>query len=141
MYILDTDHLTFLELGAGREASRLIERLSAVDPADVATTIITYEEQTRGWMAFLSTCRTLTAQVEAYRRLERHLECYRHIPVLGFDQNAAVYYQQIRARKPKIGAMDMKIAAIVVSRSATLLSRNARDFSRIQGLRIEDWTK
>jgi tRNA(fMet)-specific endonuclease VapC len=36
--------------------------------------------------------------------------------------------------------MDLKIAAIVLSRDATLLSRNFTDFSRVTGLQVEDWT-
>jgi tRNA(fMet)-specific endonuclease VapC len=32
------------------------------------------------------------------------------------------------------------IAAIVLTRDATLLSRNLRDFGRVPGLKVEDWT-
>ncbi|WP_148288918.1 hypothetical protein [Kamptonema formosum] len=39
----------------------------------VATTIITYEEQTRGWLSYMGTSRSLEAQVEAYRQLQQHL--------------------------------------------------------------------
>jgi tRNA(fMet)-specific endonuclease VapC len=37
--------------------------------------------------------------------------------------------------------MDLKIAAIALTRDATLLSRNLADFTRIPKLRVEDWTK
>jgi tRNA(fMet)-specific endonuclease VapC len=36
--------------------------------------------------------------------------------------------------------MDLKIAAIVLAHDATLLTRNQKDFSQIQGLKIEDWS-
>lgn len=140
MYILDTDHLSFLEQGTGLEARNLLGRLAHVSPDDVATTIITYEEQTRGWMAYLAKCRTLADQVTAYARLERHLENFRTIPVLGFDQVATVQYQRLRSEKIKTGTMDLKIAAIALARRATLLTRNLSDFRMIRGLRIEDWT-
>jgi tRNA(fMet)-specific endonuclease VapC len=36
--------------------------------------------------------------------------------------------------------MDLKIAAIVLSKGDTLLSRNLSEFGRISGLKVEDWT-
>jgi tRNA(fMet)-specific endonuclease VapC len=36
--------------------------------------------------------------------------------------------------------MDLRIASIAISRGLVLLTRNARDFSKIPELVIEDWT-
>jgi tRNA(fMet)-specific endonuclease VapC len=36
--------------------------------------------------------------------------------------------------------MDLKIAAIVRARGATLLSRNLVDFRKVPGLKVADWT-
>ena len=49
MYLLDNDHLSVLERG-GLEAKRLRRRLQAIPPAEVAATVVRYEEQTRGWL-------------------------------------------------------------------------------------------
>jgi len=37
--------------------------------------------------------------------------------------------------------MDLRIAAIVLSRDATLLSGNLADFREVPGLKVEDWTR
>jgi tRNA(fMet)-specific endonuclease VapC len=139
MWVLDTDHMSLLEWGSGSAAS-LRERLANCDEKQVATTIINYEEQIRGWMAYIAGARSLTDQVEAYRRLRNHLDNYRQIPVLEFDGSAAEIYQQLRRARLRVGTMDLKIAAITISRRATLLSRNRRDFAKVPGLSLEDWT-
>ena len=56
------------------------------------------------------------------------------------DEAAAAAFQRLRRRHRRIGTMDLKIAAIVLSRNATLLSRNLRDFGHIPDLHVEDWT-
>jgi tRNA(fMet)-specific endonuclease VapC len=70
----------------------------------------------------------------------QHLDNYRRIPVLAFDEAAAVVFQRLRRTHLQIGTMDLKIAAIVLSRDATLLSRNLIDFCQVPGLRVENWT-
>jgi tRNA(fMet)-specific endonuclease VapC len=91
-------------------------------------------------MAYLARTRSVAHQVEAYRRLLQHLDNYRRIPVLACDDAAAVAFQQFRRARLRIGTMDLKIAAIAVSRHATLLARNRADFRRVPGLQVEGWT-
>jgi tRNA(fMet)-specific endonuclease VapC len=107
--------------------------------AEVVTTIISYEEQLRGWMAYLARTRSVAHQVETYRRLLQHLDNYRRIPVLAFDEAAAVVLQQLRHTRLRIGTVDLKIAAIVVSHDATLLSRHLADVYQVPGLQFENW--
>ena len=60
-----------------------------------------------------------------------------------FDDNAAEHYAQIRAdltaQGKLIGANDLMIAAIARANKATLITHNTGEFSRVQGLLIEDW--
>lgn len=139
MLILDTDHLSILQRG-GAGAARVRARLARHAPEEVATTIVTFEEQMRGWLAYLARARSLTQQVEAYGRLRTHLDHYRRIPVLDFDEQAAVHVQRLRKERIRMGAMDLKIAAIALAWEGTLLTRNLRDFGRVPGLGIQDFT-
>jgi tRNA(fMet)-specific endonuclease VapC len=139
MLVLDTDHMSLLEWGS-ESSSALRERLADIAPDQVATTIISYEEQMRGWMAYIAQAKSMSQQLQAYRRLRRHLENYRQIPVVEFDEAAIDEFQRLRHARIRIGTMDLKIAAIVLSRKAILLSRNLADFGKVPGLKVEDWT-
>lgn len=135
MYILDTDHLSVLDRG-GIGAQILFQRLAKLAEAEtsqVATPIISYEEQSRGWLSYVAKAQTIEQQVNAYRKLKRQLSNYCAIPVLEFDEPAAQEFHRLKKRYPRLGAMDLKIAAIA-------LTRNSCDFSQISGLSIEDWT-
>jgi len=139
MFILDTDHMSLLEWGSGAVGQRLHQRIHALPEGEVVTTIITFEEQTRGWLAFQARARTLEQQVNAYRKLKRHLDTYLEIGVLEFDTEAAAEFQRLQRLRLRIGTMDLKIAAIALARQATVLTKNSQDFSRVPGLQIEDW--
>jgi ADP-ribosylglycohydrolase len=128
MVVLDTDHLSLLDRESGGAARRLAAHLSAIASEGVATTIINFEEQMRGWLAYLARARTVTDQIEAYGQLARHLRRYARVTVLDFDAWAAVEFQRLRRTHRRLGTMDLKIAAIVVTRQATLLTRNVSDF-------------
>jgi tRNA(fMet)-specific endonuclease VapC len=138
MYLLDTDHVSMVDQDT-RESFNLRRRLSAVPPEEVAVTIITYEEQMRGWLAYIARAKTTSLQVEAYRRLRSHVERYRKIPLIDFDGRAAAEFDRLRQARIRIGAMDLKIAAVALANDATLLTRNFSDFRKVPGLRVEDW--
>jgi tRNA(fMet)-specific endonuclease VapC len=140
MYILDTDLVSLLERGNSKSSQVLRDRVLALPADQIATTVITYEEQMRGWLSFLARSRTLSAQVDAYRRLSRQIHYYGKSIVLPFDEAAAVTFQHLKAGRIRIGTMDLKIASIALSQKATLLSRNLRDFNLVPGLDVQDWS-
>jgi tRNA(fMet)-specific endonuclease VapC len=62
-----------------------------------------------------------------------------------FDQEAALEAARIRidleTRGLVIGPLDLLIAGTAVSRRAVLVTGNIREFSRVKGLRLADWTR
>jgi tRNA(fMet)-specific endonuclease VapC len=120
---------------------RLDERLSALPEGEIATTVVTVEEQMRGWMKRLARAKKLHEQIEVYRRLRRRVELYGWLKILDFDEPAAAEFQRLKKVHRRLVTMDLKIAAITLSLGATLLSRNLHDFQQIHGLKVEDWTK
>jgi tRNA(fMet)-specific endonuclease VapC len=69
--------------------------------------------------------------------LQRYLTAH----VVPFDQGAEQEYDQLIGQKIRIGSMDLRIAAIALSRKLTVVTRNQNDFGRVPGLQTEDWTK
>lgn len=66
------------------------------------------------------------------------------LEVVPFDDAAALAYGSIRATLEKagtpIGAMDMLIAAHAVALGVPLVTNNTREFERVVGLAVLDWT-
>ena len=139
MSLFDTDHMSLSEHG-GIEYERIKARLRAVPPDDVATTIISYEEQTRGWLARIAQMAMPEHQISVYSELKRQLRNYCDIAVVEFDTKAAAEFKRLRQEGIRIGTMDLKIAAIALANNATVITRNTRDFSRVLNLKFEDWS-
>lgn len=67
------------------------------------------------------------------------------LEIVAFDTNAAIKYGNIRTDLEKkgtpIGPLDTLIAAHVKSLELTLVTNNEKEFKRVTGLNIENWTK
>ena len=137
MLVLDTDHL--VELDRGSDSGAVLQRKLEEANDEIATTIISAEEQFRGWLAQIRRQRDPHEQIAAYQRLQRRIEFFAVWRVLSWDSAAADILQDLRRQRIRIGTMDLKIASIVVAHNATLLSRNLRDFHQVPGLQVEDW--
>jgi tRNA(fMet)-specific endonuclease VapC len=129
MYILDTDHLSILQRG-GQTAQALRFRLASLNSDRVVTTIITYEEQTRGWLSYLSKARSMDEQITAYKELQKHIIHYLSIPIISFDLASALEFKKLKKSYSRLGSMDLKIAAITIVNQATLLTRIYRILDR-----------
>ena len=68
-----------------------------------------------------------------------------HLEVLSYDESAAMHYGNIRSdleiKGTIIGVNDLHIAAHARSRALILVTNNTREFERVDGLRLVDWTK
>jgi tRNA(fMet)-specific endonuclease VapC len=67
-----------------------------------------------------------------------------HLQDVPFDREAARESARVRTELEKrgivISPMDLLIAGTALSRGAVLATNNTGEFSRIEGLRLEDWT-
>jgi len=137
--VLDTDVLSIVQRAAGPAYHRLVSRLDDADE-DVAVSIVSFEEQMRGWLAYIARAMFPEAYIEGYAKLHALLQDFSVRPVLDFDQGAAAEFGRLAGLKPRIGTMDLRIAAITIAHEGLLLSKNLADFRKVPGLRVEDWS-
>ena len=138
MIVLDTDHLSVLKYHDS-PLSRILERKldSAREP--IFTSIVSVEEQLRGWLSFIKSQADVARLVVAYRELEIALHFTHGFRLVPFDLSAAEKFAALKRQRIRIGTQDLKIAAMVLANDAVLLSRNLKDFSKVPGLKVQNW--
>ncbi len=139
-YLLDTDHVSILQRQSGQEYAALAARLARESPNDVALSSISFHEQVLGCHTYIIRARTSSDLVRGYEMLERVLRDFAAAIVLPFDASAAAVFDGLLAQRIRIATMDLRVAAVALSRNLTLLTRNVSDFSKVPGLVTEDWT-
>ena len=137
LLVLDTDHFSELERDL-EPGKRLSQRLS-LSVFDKALTVITIEEELRGWLAEIRRRHDLHRQIAPYAKLQRQVETFADWIILPWDADSADLFVKLRHQGLRIGTLDLKIACIALAHDATLLTRNATDFAQVPGLRIENW--
>ena len=80
---------------------------------------------------------------KGYARARAQIEVFSLLPQWPFDRASAERYAELRADLQRqgqlIGGHDMQIAAIALVHGLILVTHNTREFSRVSGLRLEDW--
>ena len=118
MVVLDTDMLSLLQRRQGDRYARLAARIAS-NNEEVYVTIVSFEEQTRGWMASCAGARTPEQYATATRRLNEMRLDFEDRAVLLFDDRAAAEFTRLKQLKVRIGTMDLRIASIVLANAAT----------------------
>jgi tRNA(fMet)-specific endonuclease VapC len=139
-YLLDTDHITILQREAGPEFATLLARIAQHPPGALAFSIISLHEQVLGCHTYINRARIVDEVVRGYAMLAKVMRTFASAPVLPFDAAAAVVCDELLAQRVRVQTMDLRIAAIALSRSLVVVTRNASDFRHVPGLQIEDWT-
>lgn len=131
-FLLDTDTLIFLIKRRPADVAARVDRLPADDVLCMSFV---------SWAELLKGAERSMRKAEVLRQLD-HLA--REIPVMypadaGICQHYAQQSALLKEQGTPIGGNDLWIAAHALALDATLVTHNHREFSRISGLRIEDW--
>ncbi len=130
IYLLDTNICIYL---IKRRPPQVLERFRRCAVGDIGLSTVTLAELQYGVAKSLFPAQNQQALDAFTLPLE----------VVAFDAAAAVAYGPVRAALERqgtpIGALDLLIAAHALSLGVTLVTNNPREFSRVPGLRVENW--
>ncbi len=138
MKAFDTDILTQILRGN----PVYTERVALIPVAEQALPILAAEELLRGRLNTIRQAEAGKAKItieQAYQLFEQTLKDLRELRILSCTPQAEVQYQEWRKQKLRGSTHDLRIAAICIAHSVTLVTRNRRDFEHIPGLSVEFW--
>lgn len=129
-YILDTNICIYI---AKQKPANVLQKFTELQVGEAGISIISYGELFYGAQKSLRSTETLAALEELMRLI---------LP-LPMPVNTGKYYGEIRHELEKqgeiIGGNDLWIAAHALALDLTLVTNNEKEFSRIKGLRLENW--
>lgn len=65
-YLLDTDHISFIQRRSGREFAKLTDRIAQNTPTDFVLSVISFHEQILGAHTFINRAQTKEEIVRGY---------------------------------------------------------------------------
>ena len=132
LYMLDTNICIYL---IKKKSNLLLNRMLAFRTGEIGVSVITVAELQYGVIKSQYKERNLAALEGFLLPLE----------IADFTNEMTVTYGHIRADLERygqpIGPLDTMIASHALALDVTLVTNNSREFARVKGLHIEDWTK
>ena len=136
-YLLDTDMISLLQ----REDEAAQTFLETLPTHEVGVSVVTYQEQVQGRLAWLAKAKTSVEQERAYQLLADTAVFFADFPIVNFSQATTRRFETLKVLKLNVGSNDLRIAATALEIGAAVVTRNLRDYSRVPGLRIETWVE
>jgi tRNA(fMet)-specific endonuclease VapC len=72
--------------------------------------------------------------------LKSTLQLFADVNILDYSFEADELFQNFRRAGIRIGTQDLRIASVILVHQGILLTRNLRDFEKVPGIIIEDWS-
>jgi tRNA(fMet)-specific endonuclease VapC len=124
-----------------RGSPAVVARATASGPAEHAVPAVV-EEVIRGRFATIRQAEAGKGKVtlpQAYELFEQSFRALAAFRILPYTDAADKLVEAFRKGKIRVGTRDLRIAAICIVHGATLVTRNARDYSQLPGLTLDVW--
>ncbi len=137
LWIFDTDHISLWQ----RQHDPIIQRIDAVGVKNITITVITVEEQFRGRLDMIRRADSEAKRIAAYGWMRETTLFFSQISqVLAWSSEAERCHLKLKQQRIRIGAQDLRIAAIALAAGGMVVTRNHRDFGCVPGLSIDNWS-
>ena len=136
LFVLDTDLLTLYYRGDPIVVRRVDER----PPPELAISVLTVDEQLTGWYMLTRQARRPEEIARAYAQLGEAVVRLGHWRILPYTESAIARVAGLKALRLNVRLMDLRIAAVALENQAVVVTRNRRDFGRVPGLSVVDWS-
>ena len=90
--ILDTNIISLLREDDAPMSSRIVRKMKQLPASEIWTTVVSYQEQLKGWLAEINRPRNDRHLLSAYLALQNTLITFSRFPVMPFDESALVIY-------------------------------------------------
>jgi tRNA(fMet)-specific endonuclease VapC len=94
-YLLDTDHISFLQRRSGSEHVKLTARITQHPAADFVFSIISFHEQIMGAHDFINRSKITANVVRGYNLLREIIQGFSVATILPFDTEAAAIFESL----------------------------------------------
>lgn len=136
VYLVDTDIFSLLQ----RDHPLVMAAIAAHTQDQVCISTITIEEQISGWSSLARTAKAHAEQEFASQILSELVSSWCRLALMPFTKPAILRFEQLMKARLNVKGNDLRIAAIALELGATVVTRNRRDFDRVPGLTIQDWS-
>lgn len=136
-YVLDTNAVSAIFDGV----DPITSRAGSHPPGVVFTTPISIEESLSGCHTYLRKAKQPSAVEKAYDGLAKMTLNFGKLSILPYNQLAIARYEALLRLKLNVRKDDLRIAAVALVHAASVVTANVRDFARVPGLAVEDWTQ
>jgi tRNA(fMet)-specific endonuclease VapC len=131
-YLLDTNICIYIRQ---ERPEQVLRRFLKLRPGEAVLSVITYGELLYG----------AAKRAQRTAALERLRGLVRLLPAMALPESAAETYGAMRAELESKGEMignnDLWIAAHALAAGLTLVTNNEKEFRRVRGLKVQNWTR
>lgn len=137
-YVLDTDTVSLAQRNHVTVLANIRGRPNAGHSVGLA--VVTVEEQFDGWTGAQKRARRPADYARFSFALAEAIRSWGRYTIHPQTVRSLATFDRLVPLLSNVGRRDLRIASVALGLGATVVTRNLRDFGRVPGLLVEDWS-